>query len=304
MTRTTHHTRRPIADPPWTTRRLLEWMSGHFAERGIDSPRVVAEMLLAHVLDCDRLRLYMESDRPASEPELARLRALVRRAVQHEPAQYLVGEAWFFGRAFSVAPATLIPRPSTEVLVEAVLQRNRDRGGGEPPRIADLCTGTGCIAVSLAAQIPGARIVATDVVPEALDLAGRNAARHGVADRIELRAGSLLEPLGDEPFDVICANPPYVPDEEWEQVEANVREHEPAGALRAGPDGLQFIRPLIAGAGRHLRPGGRLFIEIPNAARDTVLALASSTDDLERAEVRKDYDGHWRLLAATRRDEP
>jgi release factor glutamine methyltransferase len=291
----------------WTTRRLLKWMSDHFQSKAIDSPRVVAEMLLAHVLGCERLRLYMESDRPASSAELAQLRELVARAAKHEPVQYLVGHAWFFGRQFAVSRATLIPRPCTETLVEHVLQWHRVQPGHVSPLIADIGTGTGCIAISLAAQIPDARVIATDIVPDALELARANAALHKVQDRMEFRLGSLLAPVSvDSPvpgerFDVICSNPPYIPDHEWERdVDRNVKEFEPQSALRGGADGLEFIRPLIAGAAPLLKPGGLLAIEIADCQRDAALALAKQSEKLSGADVLKDHEGLWRTLVAER----
>lgn len=291
----------------WTTRRLLKWMSDHFAAKEIDSPRVVAEMLLAHVLDCERLRLYMDVDRPASPPELTRLRELVARAAKHEPVQYLVGEAWFFGRPFAVNRSTLIPRPCTETLVEHVLQWLRVNPGHTNPNIADIGTGTGCIAISLAAQLPAARIVATDVIPEALELAKQNAARHKAIDRMEFRLGPGVQPLKSggapgERFDVICSNPPYIPDDEWEtQVDRNVKDYEPASALRGGPDGLNVIRPLIADAPALLQPGGLLAIEIAHSQRDAALQLAADHAMLENATALKDHEGLWRVLAASRK---
>src|SRR5262245_30305238 len=150
----------------WTTRRLLKWMAEHFESKQIDSPRVVAEMLLAHVLGCERMKLYMEADRPASASELTTLRELVARAPKHEPVQYLVGHAWFFGRQCEVNRSTLIPRPCTETLVEHIIQWRRLNPGHAAPLIADIGTGTGCISVSLAAQIADGRVVATDVVPD------------------------------------------------------------------------------------------------------------------------------------------
>lgn len=296
-------------------------MAGYFREKAVDSSRLVAEMLLAHVLGCERMRLYMEADRPASAGELDRLRALVGRAGRHEPVQYLVGEAWFFGLPFEVNRSTLIPRPSTETLIEHVLQQCRaggTRGGSDPQvlesqglgellagddlRLADLGTGTGCIAISIARQVGGARVVATDVVDEALELARSNARRHDVADQIDFRAGSLFEPLSatDEigRFDFLCSNPPYIPDHEWNEVEQNVKDYEPVAALRGGPDGLEVIRPLIAGAGRWLKPGGQLLVEIAHCHHDAVIDLVGQTDDLMDPRVLKDHEGFWRVLVA------
>lgn len=290
----------------WTTRKLLQWMIGHFESRQIDSPRVVAEMLLSHVLNCERMRLYMEVERPASAAELAQLRDLVTRAAKHEPAQYLTGHAWFFSRPFEVSRATLIPRPSTESLIEQALQWRRSAPERANLVIADIGTGTGCIAVSLAAQIKEARVVATDIVPEALELARRNAARHRVDDRIEFRLGDGVAPLTagavGERYDVICSNPPYVSDAEWNELEPNVKLYEPASALRGGADGLGVIRRLLRDAPPLLLPGGQLLIEIGHHQRDTVLAIAQAQPMLIDAVVLKDHEGFWRVLAATRRD--
>ncbi len=286
----------------WTTRRLLGWMTGHFEHKGIDSPRLVAEMLLSHVIGCDRMRLYMEVDRPALPLELSSLRDLVARAAASEPVQYLVGEAWFFGRPFAVSPAVLIPRPSTETLVEHVLQRCR-AVPGRASLLADVGTGSGCIAITLATRLPEAHVVATDISPEALEVAGANARRHGVADRIELLAGEGLKPLrlaaGNRGYDVICSNPPYISDAEWAQVAPLVRDHEPVQALRGGLDGLDVIRPVVAGAAALLEPGGQLVVEIAHAQREAVLRLAAEAG-LGGAIVLKDHEGLWRVLAAER----
>ena len=279
-------------------------MTSHFEARRIDAPRIVAEMLLAHVVGCERIKLYMEADRPASPVELATLRQLVARATRHEPVQYLVGEAWFFGRKFEVNPTTLIPRPSTETLLEHVLQWLRAIPGHSQPLIADIGTGTGCIAVAIAAQLSGATIVATDIDDESLQLARRNAQRHQVAQRIEFRCGANLEPLricgSQARYDAICSNPPYIPDHEWSAIASNVKHFEPARALRGGGDGLDVIRVLIAEAGALLKPGGELVVEIADCQRDAVLDLVSRTRDLEEAGILKDHEGFWRVLIARR----
>lgn len=286
----------------WTTRSLLRWMTEHFEAKRVDSPRVTAEMLLAHVLECERMKLYMEVDRLASEDERNRLRELVARAARHEPVQYLLGEGQFFGRVFAVNPSTMIPRPSTETILEHLLQSIRGEGEKEPLLIADIGTGTGCIAISLAAQLSQARLIATEVSPEALELAASNAERHKVANRIEFRPGSLLEPIADMTgaFDAICSNPPYIPDHEWESIVPNVKDHEPASALRGGTDGMDFIRSLIAGAGALLKPGGRLYLEIATCNRDAVIKLAQQAGNYEDIEVIRDHEGLDRVLSARR----
>ncbi len=287
----------------WTTRRLMEWMTGHFEAKGIDSPRVVAEMLLSHVIGCDRMRLYMEVDRPAEPLELASLRELVARAARNEPGQYLVGHAWFFSLEYAVSRGVLIPRPCTETLVEYVIRWCRDAPGHAEPLIADIGTGSGCIAIALAIQLPAAHVVATDVSEEACAVARRNAATHGISDRIEFRSGPGLEPLAGGPgaaYDVICSNPPYISDDQWQAVPANVKDYEPEAALRGGPDGLDVIRPIIAGAAALLRPGGRLVVEIAEEHHDVVKGLIEKTAELAEPVVLNDHEGLWRVLVAER----
>ncbi|MEL6328875.1 MAG: peptide chain release factor N(5)-glutamine methyltransferase [Planctomycetota bacterium] len=277
---------------PWTTRRLLQWIGGALAERGIDSPRLCAEMLVSHVIGCERLRLYMDPDRPAAPDERDTLRDLVRRALTHEPIQHLVGEAWFFGLPFNSDGRALVPRPSTETIVEHVLQLARSE---TVDRVADVCTGSGCIAIALAKNLPGATIIASDISADALGLARENAERHGVSDRIELREGDLLAPLdGEAPFAALVANPPYIPDHEWEAVEPNVKDHEPTLALRGGADGLDLVRPLIEGASALLRPGGILAVEVAACHTEDARTIAASSFDDVR--VLKDVDGLDRVV--------
>ena len=275
-------------------------MSGAFRDKGLDSPRMLAEQLVAHALGCDRLRLYTDADRPASDDDRARLRDLAARALRHEPVQYLVGEAWFYSLPLHVDPRVLIPRPSTGTLIDAALPflQALDR----PPRIADVCTGSGAIAIAILKNHPEAWAIATDISPDALEVAKANAQRHAVADRIDLRLGNLLDPIGPcAPFDAILANPPYIPDHEWPSVEPNVANHEPHLALRAGPDGLDLVRPLLAGAPDLLRPGALLALEIAACTRDAVLKIARADPRLTGAEVLDDLDRLPRVLVATRR---
>ena len=294
---------------------MLQWITGFLAERTIDSPRVCAELLLSHVIGCERTRLYMEVDRPASPTELARLRELVKRAGQHEPVQYLVGETWFHARPFHVDRSTLIPRPATETLVELAVQWARERGG--PVRMLDVCTGSGCVAISVVAALVTPRrgtteppvspmeatSVASDLVPAAIDLALRNATRHGLQARIEFRTGDLFESLQAseaESFDLITANPPYISDAEWAQCEPNVRDHEPATALRGGGDGLRIVTPLLQQAPRWLKPGGRLLVEIAASQGEAVQRLVQANAALAWRAMQKDHEGLDRVLVADR----
>jgi release factor glutamine methyltransferase len=279
-------------------------------------------MLVGHVVGAERMQLYMEADRPASAAELERLRALVVRASRHEPVQYLVGEAWFWSKRFAVGPATLIPRPATEHLVEeAVLAaRAAAANGARPVRMLEIGTGTGCISTCVAAALRGQRrgteptdppvlpieiqIIATDLVPVALDLARTNAAAHGATDAIEFRAGSIYEPLTAAEqgiFHVLVSNPPYVRDDEWQEMNANVRDHEPRTALAGGAAGMDVLAPLIANAHTWLAPGGRLVVEIGHRQHDDVLAAATANPHLADLKMQKDFEGFWRMLVATRK---
>jgi release factor glutamine methyltransferase len=294
---------------PWTTRRLLGWMTEAFTKSGLDSPRLCAELLLSHVLGCDRLRLYMDTDRRASELELSGLRALVARALKHEPVQYLVGEGWFFGLAFKVDRRVLVPRPSTETMVEHVLQSCRVEPGfggaaGEGMTVLDVCTGSGCVAVALLKNLKGASALATDISGEALDVARQNASKHGVAERVEFVQGDLLGPVFDHPrghdVHVLTANPPYIPDAEWDDVPENVRGFEPEGALRGGRDGLDYVRPLLERGPDVLRPGGMLLVETAASTAGACLAMASADERLRGAKVLKDHEGLERVVVARR----
>ncbi len=287
-------------------------MTEAFTKKGLDSPRLSAELLLTHVIGCDRLRLYMDADRPATPLERETLRDLVGRALKHEPIDYLVGEKWFFGLAFHVSPAVLVPRPSTETIVEQTLLHARAEPGfggktGECVRLADLCTGSGCIAISILKNLPAASAVATDISPDALEVARKNAQRHNVADRLEFIHGDLLAPLIDAPGGIgrdlhyLLANPPYIPDHEWDAVPPNVKDFEPHSALRGGADGLMFVRPLIDQAHQHLRPGGALMIEIASCTADAATDLARQNAALENIRVLTDVDGLPRVLVAARR---
>lgn len=306
----------------WTTRSLLAWMADAFTKQDLDSPRLLAELLIAHVLGVDRLKLYLDPDRPASPLERDTLRNLVARALRHEPVQYLVGEAWFFGLPFKSDKRALIPRPCTQTIVEHVLQHHRAHHGpahssgttrGEGLLIADICTGSGPIAIALMKNLPGARAVATDISQDALNLAKDNANRHEVASRIDFLQGDLLTPLrnfpptaGPNTLDYIVANPPYIPDNEWPDnegkghVDKNVYMHEPHIALRGGSDGMRLVMPLIEHAPELLKTDGQLMIEIATANAPVVLTLAQRNALLKDVKILKDQDGLDRFLLGTR----
>ena len=287
-------------DPTWTTRRLLDWTSRYLQSKEVDSPRLAAEMLLAHVLEMPRINLYMDPDRPATPLERAAYRELVEKAAAHAPVQYLVGSAHFYSLSFAVDEHTLIPRPCTETLVEHVITHARRTPGFRDSAIADIGTGSGAIAIALAKNLPGSTVVATDISPGALDLARRNAQTHGVADRIDFRQGPFFEPLGASRFNYILSNPPYIPDHEWDAVPPNVKDHEPPTALRAGADGLDVLRPLIADAHTYLNRPGQIVFEIAACNKQPVLDLAAANTHLTNPHILPDHENHPRFLLADR----
>lgn len=242
----------------WTTLAVLDWTTQRFTEASIASPRLEAQLLLAHVLQCSRTQLYMNFDKPLAEPELARYRDLIKRRLGGEPVAYLLGEQELWGLPFYVDSSVLVPRPDTETVIEVARSLRADRTA--PCRVLDLCTGSGAIAVSLAKELAGAHVIATELSSPAAAIARRNAERNGVADRVEIREGDLLAPVAGERFELIVSNPPYIASSVIPTLSAEVRR-EPRMALDGGPDGLAFYDRIAADAPAHLEPGGALVLE-------------------------------------------
>jgi release factor glutamine methyltransferase len=272
-------------------------MAEQFASREIENPRLISEMLLTHVLGGKRIDLYADANRTATDEERASLRALVQRAMKHEPVQYIVGNAWFFGTEFQVNSSTMIPRSCTERLVEQVITHCQENAPS--PRIADIGTGSGCIAVTLATHVPEAKITATDISPDALELAKVNASVQKVETQITFLEGDGSTPLLDlDPFDVVCSNPPYIPDDEMSQLAPNVVDWEPTSALSGGKNGLDLISTIISNAPKILKPRGLLIIELASSTRDEALELAITEEDLVDAKIIRDAFGDDRFLRA------
>ncbi len=253
----------------WTTLAVLDWTTKRFSDAGIASARLEAQLLLAHVLQCTRTQLYMSFDKPLAEPELAAFRELIRRRLAGEPVAYLLGEHEFWGLPFHVDPSVLVPRPDTETVIEVARGLRADRAAA--CRVLDLCTGSGAIAVSLAKELPAARVVATDISEAAVAIARRNAERNGVADRVDVRLGDLWQPVGSERFDLICSNPPYIASAVIPTLAAEVKR-EPRLALDGGPNGLAFYDRIVPVAREHLEPGGALVVEHGYDQADAVRA--------------------------------
>lgn len=281
----------------WTARRLLAWMTQDFKAQELGTPRLDAELLISHVLGVDRVRLYMDLERPLSGPELAGVKALVVRRRQREPVAYLIGQREFYRRDFKVTPAVLIPRPDTETLIEracALLPAD------QPRRVLDLCTGSGAIAVTLAAERPLLSVVATDLSEAALAIAGENARKHGVESRVELLQGDLFAALADQPeFDLVVANPPYIREDELPQLAAEL-QHEPRMALTSGPEGLDVLTRLCAEVDRYLADNGVVLFEVGAGQAERVSQLLAANSRLTRVISHRDLGGIDRVVEAAR----
>jgi release factor glutamine methyltransferase len=273
----------------WTPLKLIAWTQEFFAKKGVDAPRLTAELLLAQALSCARIRLYLDFDKPVGEAELAAYRDLVRRRAEGEPTAYLLGQREFYGHPFLVDARVLVPRPETELLVEAALAALPERGAA-----LDLCTGSGAIAISLALGRPGARVLATDLSADALAVARENAARLSAAN-VTFAEGDLWAALPPDAgcFDVIASNPPYVPTAELASLSREVRR-EPRLALDGGPEGLDLVRRIVSGARARLTPGGTLLVELHESHAEELPRLCLGAG-FARAEVARDLAGLPRL---------
>lgn len=279
------------ATETWTIRRVLDWTKGHFEKQDVDEPRLTAEILLSHVLTLPRVKLYMDLDRPLTKDELATYRGLIQRRLAGEPTQYLVGSKEFYGRKFQVDARVLIPRSETELLVEAALRQVKK---DEPARVLDVCTGSGCIAVSIAAERPQASVWAVDLMADALEVAKKNAETHQVDGRVTFFQGDLLGSLpAGATFDVIVSNPPYVKTGDLATLQREVQK-EPRVALDGGADGVQLIARLVTDALPRLKPGGLLAMEIgedEGVATKELLVRAGYHD----VKIEKDLARHDRI---------
>jgi len=283
----------------WTVLAVLEWTTKKFADRGIDAARLEAQVLLAHALRCSRVQLYTGFDKPLGDAELTAIRELIKRRLAGEPIAYLVGDQEFWSLPFTVDRNVLIPRHDTETLIELVTSSVADRSA--PLRGLDLGTGTGAIAITLARELRASRWIAIDLSPEAAAIARANAARHGVADRVEVRTGDLFDPIAsDPPFDLIVSNPPYIPTSHITTLSPEVRA-EPRLALDGGADGLDLLRRIATLAPPHLAPGGLLAVEHGFDQAPAVRALLDATSAFTPAETRADLAGHPRATFARRR---
>jgi release factor glutamine methyltransferase len=284
-----------------TVLEVIAKSADFLAKRGVESPRLHTELLLAHVLQLPRMKLYLNFERQLTEPELDSLRQLVQRRGQRQPLQHIVGSTSFCGLEIRVNPHVLIPRPETELLAEAGWQFLTSFDS-QPTAALDFGTGSGCIAIALASKCPNTRVVAVDISAEALETARLNARENGVADRVVFRLGSAFTALNPgEKFDLLISNPPYIPSAEIATLAPEVRDHDPRLALDGGADGLDFYRRLAQEAAQFLQPHGKLMVEFGAGQADAVTAMLVG-QHWKVESVQSDYSQQLRLLTAARVD--
>lgn len=277
----------------WRIKDLLEWTTRYFLDRGMQASRLEAEILLAHVLEKNRVYLYANYEEPVNQGERETYREYIKRRTIGEPLAYIVGQKEFMSLVFKVSPDVLIPRPDTEILVETALSIARE---GQITRICDVGTGSGAIAVSLAAYLPGAEIYAVDLSPAALSIARENAQRHNLT--VHFREGDLLSPFdNEEKLDMITANLPYITMAEIEELEIGVKDWEPRIALVATGDGLDIYRRLVPQAYQLLKPGGFMLWEVDPRQAESARAMLQGFSEIE---VIKDGTGRDRVVKARR----
>jgi release factor glutamine methyltransferase len=283
-----------VAARVWTVKDALEWTVEYLGRKADEHPRRSAEWLLSAATGLSRIELYANHDRPLTPDERERYRALVARRAEGMPLQYVTGEMPFRHLVMHVTPGVFIPRPETEVLVDVVLEALADVA---EPRVIDLCTGSGCVAVSVAHETPGALVWATDASEQAVDTARRNALHAGVAERVQVLYGDLFDPLPSElpgTVDFIVSNPPYIPSADLPELPAEILGFEPQAALDGGPDGLDVFRRIIADADRWLAPAGGIAIELDSGRVAEAAALLEESYGC--VVVRKDLTGRDRIV--------
>lgn len=287
-----------MTDAVWTIQRLLTWTTDFFRERGIESPRLDAEVLLSALLGRDRMYLYVHFDEPLEPEELARFRGYVKERAAHVPLAYVLGRREFMGLDFRVTRDTLIPRPDTEILVQCAVDFlcARLEAGATACTIADIGTGTGAIALSTLHYTEGTRADAVDISPAAAAVARENAERLGLTERIDIHVGDLLAPLAGGRYDMILSNPPYIPTADIATLMPDVRSYEPHLALDGGTDGLNIYRRLMADAPALLNEGGAIAVEVGIDEAAAVGALAMAHSRIVRTETLKDLGGIERVV--------
>ena len=285
-----------------TMSEVLRTATEHLNGREIETPRLNAELLLAHVMNCSRIQLYMDFEKPLAKEELQSFEELLTRRANREPLQYILGEAEFMGLKFFIDRRALIPRPETERLVEEAVSILGKLPGNNAPKILDIGTGSGNIAISIAKFVEVSFFVAIDASTDALDVARMNAKRHGVESRITVLHHDVFSELGNEvgsAFAMIVSNPPYISPKEFAEVMPEIRDHEPTIATLAGDDGLRFYRRICEIAPGLLSDGGTLLLETGYEQGEAVASLVSESD-FRNVTLIQDYSGINRVVKGIR----
>jgi release factor glutamine methyltransferase len=282
-----------------TVLEVIQRSTEFLKNKGVDSPRLQTELLLAHLLNMPRMKLYLNFERKLSATEVDNFRELIKRRGQREPLQHIVGSTCFCGLELAVDRQVLIPRPETELLAEQGWTfLNSLNTQHSPLSTLDLGTGSGCLAIALAVHCPMARVFAIDISAEALNLAGQNAARHNVRDRIDFLQSDAFAALeSPKLFDLIISNPPYIPTQEIQSLQIEVRDHDPREALDGGPDGLAFYRRIATEAAPFLQPGGKIMLEFGDGQAAAIRKIFESEKWIVEAII-EDYTQRPRILIA------
>ncbi|GAB5512843.1 peptide chain release factor N(5)-glutamine methyltransferase [Rhodopirellula baltica] len=286
-------------DTPWTVMRLLEWTTDFFRKKGSESPRLDAEILLAHARGCQRIELYTSFDKVPEEEQRVAFRELVRRRGEGAPVAQLVGYREFYSISIRVDENVLVPRPETEHLVIEAIDQIKGRLSDRPsPTVLDIGTGSGAIAVAIAKSLPKTQVTAVDISLTALDIAKWNVENLKLFDRVTLLQSDLFDGLDPgQTFDVICSNPPYISQSEYDELPTTVREFEPRGALLSGPDGTEIIARLLNDSVQRLNDGGQLIIELSPMIAGVCKTLAERNGGYKEIHLIKDLAGHERILS-------
>ncbi|MEO9934789.1 peptide chain release factor N(5)-glutamine methyltransferase [Rhodopirellula bahusiensis] len=286
-------------DTPWTVMRLLEWTTDFFRNKGSESPRLDAEILLAHARGCQRIELYTQFDKVPEEEQRVAFRELVRRRGEGAPVAQLVGYREFYSISIRVDENVLVPRPETEHLVIEAIDQIKGRMSDRPtPTVLDIGTGSGAIAVAIAKSLPKTQVTAVDISLTALDIAKWNVENLKLSDRVTLLQSDLFDGLEPaQAFDVICSNPPYISQSEYDELPTTVREFEPRGALLSGPDGTEIIARLLNDSVERLNDGGQLVIELSPMIAGACKTLAEQNGGYKEIHLIKDLAGHERILS-------
>lgn len=298
-----------MSDEPWTILRLLDWTTGFFKTRGSESPRLDAEILLAHARRCPRIELYTAFNEIPSDEERIAFREMVKRRGDGAPVAQLVGHREFYSLQFRVDENVLIPRPETEHLVIETIDRHRSLATRDPVpwtnrkcRILDIGTGSGAIAVTLAKNLPGVEVVAVDISPPALQIAQWNVDQHEVQDQVRLLQSDLTTALEDDsPFDIVCSNPPYISQSEFEALPPTVRDFEPKVALLSGPEGTEVIREVLTQSALRLHDHGCLVLELSPMIAESVAQMTRDHPAWDEPKLIKDLAGHLRILSVDKK---